>query len=170
MKKNLMTVIILALVFANFVLTAIMMFAIMPQTQKANEMITKVCEAIDLELNSGAATGLSNLPMSQIEVYNVAEGATMTVNLADGGYAVVAVAISVNNESEQYTKDDAATTPLSTKESLIKDVVRQTIGQYTKEELSADSDLAGDEILKILKKDFGAEYVVGVSFPTFTFD
>ena len=168
MKKNLISVIILALVVANFVLTAIMMFTIMPQTQKANEMITKVCEAIDLELNSGAATGLSNLPMSQIEVYNVAEGATMTVNLADGKYAVVAIAISVNNESEEYGKN--TTTPLSTKESLIKDAVRETIAKYTKTELSANSDMAKDEILKILKKDFGAEYIVGISFPTFTFD
>ena len=57
MKKNLMTVVILALVFANFVLTAIMMFSVLPQTQKANELINKVCAAIDLELNSGAATG-----------------------------------------------------------------------------------------------------------------
>ena len=168
MKKNLMSVIILALVVINLVLTAIMMFTIMPQTQKANEMITKVCEAIDLELNSGAATGLSNLPMSQIEVYNVAEGATMTVNLADGRYAVVAIAISVNNESEEYEKN--TTTPLSTKESLIKDAVRETIAKYTKVELSANSDMAKDEILKILKKDFGAEYIVGISFPTFTFD
>ena len=168
MKKNLMSVIILALVVINLVLTAIMMFTIMPQTQKANEMITKVCEAIDLELNSGAATGLSNLPMSQIEVYNVAEGATMTVNLADGKYAVVAIAISVNNESEEY--EENTTTPLSTKESLIKDAVRETIAKYTKAELSANSDMAKDEILKILKKDFGAEYIVGISFPTFTFD
>ena len=165
-----MTVIILALVFANFVLTAILMFTMMPQAQKANDMITKVCEAIDLELNSGAATGLSNLPMSQIEVYNVAEGATMTVNLADGKYAVVAIAISVNNESEEYKEGGAGTTLLSTKEALIKDAVRESISQYSKEELSANSDIVKEEILEILKKDFGSEYVVGISFPTFTFD
>lgn len=166
MKKNLMTVIILALVFANFVLSAIMMFTILPQTQKANEMIKKVCEAIDLELNSGAATGLSNLPVSQIEVYDVAEGDTMTVNLADGSYAVISIAISVNNQSEEY--EEGTTTPLSTKESLIKDAVREIVGKYTKDELNASSEAAKAEILKILKQDFGAEYVVGVSFPVCT--
>lgn len=168
MKKNLMTVIILALVVANFALTAIMMFTIVPQTQKANDLITKVCEAIDLELNSGAATGLNNLPMSQIEVYNVAEGATMTVNLSDKHYVVVAVAISLNNESDEYEANGTAA--LLAKESLIKDVVRETICKYTKEELSVNSDMAKDEITKILKKDFGANFVVGISFPTFTFD
>ena len=39
MKKNLMTLIILALVVVNLVLTAILMFTIVPQTQKANEMM-----------------------------------------------------------------------------------------------------------------------------------
>ena len=169
MKKNLMSVIILALVVVNLVLTAILMFTIMPQTQKANELITKVCEAIDLDLNSGAASSLDNLPMSQKVVHNVAEGATMTVNLADGKhYVVVAVAITVNNESDEYKAN--STTPLLEKEALIKDAVRETISKYTKEELSMDSDLAKNEISKILKKDFGANYVVGVSFPTFTFD
>ena len=163
MKKNLMTVIILALVVANFAMTAIMMFTIMPQTKKANELITKVCEAIDLELNSGAATGLSNLPIAQIETYDVASGESLTINLKDGGYAVVAVAISVNNESEIYEKSTIE--PLSTKESIIKDSINKIIGQYTKEELNSNTEIVQAEILKNLQKTFGAEYVVGVSFP-----
>ena len=49
MKKKLISVLILALVFANFVLTAILMFTVLPETQKANTLIEKVCSAIDLE-------------------------------------------------------------------------------------------------------------------------
>ena len=55
MKKNLISVVILALVFANFVLTALLMFSVLPETKKANTLIEKVCSAIDLDLNSGAA-------------------------------------------------------------------------------------------------------------------
>ena len=54
MKKNLISVVILALVFANFVLTALLMFSVLPETKKANTLIEKVCSAIDLDLNSGA--------------------------------------------------------------------------------------------------------------------
>ncbi len=39
MKKNLMSVIILALVFANFVLTAILMFTVIPQTKKKQTIL-----------------------------------------------------------------------------------------------------------------------------------
>lgn len=167
MKKNLMTVIILALVFANFVLTAIMMFTIIPTTQKANELITKVCEAIDLELNSGAANGLSNLPVDQIATYNVSGGQTMTINLADGDkYALVAVSLSINKESQRYK--DSNTTILTEQESIIKNTINQIIRQYHKEDLLKNSQTAQDEICKSLQKLYGADYIVEVHFSTLT--
>lgn len=162
-----MTVIILALVFANFVMTAIMMFTVLPQTQKANELITKVCEAIDLELNSGAATGLSNLPIDQIATYNVSSGETMTINLADGDhYALVAVSLSINKESDRYL--DSTTEILTEQESIIKNTINQIIRQYTKDELLQNAENAQDEICKSLQKTYGTDYIVGVNFSTLT--
>ena len=169
MKKNLMTLIILALLVVNIIMNAIMMFAVVPQSQRANEMITKVCEAIDLELNSGAATGLSNLPIDRIVTYDVAAGESITVNLKGGGYAVVSVSISVDNESETYT-EKSGTAYLSTKESIIKDAIIKIIGNYTKEQLSESKTNMEEELLKTLKKTFGADYVVGISFTKFTMD
>lgn len=166
MKKNLMTVIILALVFANFVLTAIMMFTVLPQTQKANELITKVCEAIDLELNSGAATGLSNLPVDQIATYAVNGGESMTINLSDDHFAMVAVSLSINKESDRYV--EATTEILTEQEAIIKGTINQIIRQYTKEEFLKNSELVQDEICKTLQKTYGTDYVVGVSFSTLT--
>ena len=166
MKKNLMTVIILALVFANFVLTAIMMFTIVPTTQKANELITKVCEAIDLELNDGAGVGLDNLPIDQIATYNVSSGEKMTINLADDHYALVAVALSINKESDRYK--DSTTTILTEQEAIIKNTINQIIRQYTKDEFLKNSQIVQDEICKSLQKTFGADYIVGVNFATLT--
>ena len=168
MKKNLMTALILALVLVNFIMTAIMMFAILPQTQKSNEMITRVCEAIDLELSSGAATGLSNLPIEQIETYDVAAGEALTINLKGGGYAVVSTSISVNNESDLYKS--STTELLSTKESIIKDCIIETVSGFTKEELRESKDEVKKDLLKNLQKIFDADYVVGISFPKFTLD
>ncbi len=169
MKKNLMTLLILALVVVNMIMTAVMMFITIPQTQKANAMITKVCEAIDLELNSGAATGMSNLPIDRIDIYDVAAGETLTVNLKGGGYAVVGVSVSVDKESENYTENEGITY-LSSKESVVKGAIIEIIGTYTKEELGESKEDAKAEILKSLKKTFGADYVVGVDFTKFTMD
>lgn len=167
MKKNLMTVIILALVFSNFVLTAIMMFTVVPSAQKANELITKVCEAIHLELNSGAATGLNNLPIDQIATYNVSAGEKMTINLSGGdNYALVSVALSINKESQRYK--DATTTILTEQEAIIQNTINQIIRQYTKKEFLENTQDVQDEICKSLQKTYGADYVVGVNFASMT--
>ena len=69
MKKNLISVLILALCFANLVLTALLIFTIIPETKKANNLIDQVCQAISLDLNSGTATSGSQLPQDQIVDY-----------------------------------------------------------------------------------------------------
>ena len=94
MKKNLMSVLILVLVLANLVLTAILMISVVPQSQKANELITKVCSAIDLELEGGKDNATINVPMEQLEMLDLAEGQSLTINLqetSDGrkGFAVI---------------------------------------------------------------------------------
>ena len=109
MKKNLISVVILALVFANFVLTALLMFSVLPETKKANTLIEKVCSAIDLDLNSGAATGTSNVSIDDQEIYKVSTGEDLTTNLAEGKdgkthYAVLNVSLVLNKKSDNYKK------------------------------------------------------------------
>lgn len=83
MKKNLISVLILALCFANLVLTALLIFTIIPETKKANNLIDQVCQAISLDLNSGTATSGSQLPQDQIVDYALtADDDTLTFNFA----------------------------------------------------------------------------------------
>ena len=103
MKKNLMSVLILALVLANLVLTAILMISVVPQTKKANELITKVCSAIDLELEGGKDNSALNIPMERIETVSLNEGQTMTINLKTGDdgeahHAVISVSLALDNK------------------------------------------------------------------------
>lgn len=173
MKKNLMSVIILALLVVNLVLTSVLMFTIYPQAKAANELITKVCNAIQLDLHSGAATGLGNLPIDQVTTYAVGEGADMTINLAKGEdgkehYAVIAVSLSLNNKSDTYKESE--TTILSEKEAIIKDTINNIVRKYTKEQFNNENDAVKKEILKSLQNTFGADYVVGISFTKSTTD
>ena len=62
MKKNLISVLILALLVVNLVMTAILTITILPETKKSNELITRVCSAIDLELQSGEKEDVSSIP------------------------------------------------------------------------------------------------------------
>lgn len=169
MKKNLMSVLILALVVVNLALTALMTLTIYPQAQKANELITKVAAAIELDLESGQITNASTIPIEDLEVVPLNAGTAWLINLQStddkAHHAQLAVSLSLNTKDEGY-KDGAES--LTTKEALVMDVINRVIGGYTPEDLKADPQGAQQEILKELQKTFGDDFIVGVSFPTFT--
>lgn len=158
-----MSVIILALLVVNLVMTSVLMFTIYPQSQKANQLITAVCNAIQLDINNGAATGLGNLPIDQITTFQVSSGSDMTINLSGGGFALIQVSLSVNNKSDTYK--ESQTTVLSDQEAIIKDAINNIVRQYTKEEFLQNNEAVKKEILKSLQQTFGADYIVGVTFP-----
>lgn len=170
MKKNLISVIILALVFANFVLTALLMFTVLPETKKANELITAVCNAVSLELNSGAATGLGDLPIDQVETYSVNAGAEISTNLKRGEdgknhYVVLTVSLSLNKKSDNYSKYPA--TVLAEKDEIIRDNIIEIIGKYTMDDFNTNTAAVKAEILSSMQSMFGADYVVSINFSSY---
>ena len=166
MKKNLITVITLALVVVNLVLTVILTITILPETQKANELITKVCSAMDLDLESGSATSNANSPIDQIEVYNIDD--EQTINLKQDGdgkdhFAMLTVSISMDTKNSDY-KD--LKPQVEEKVTLIKGDINNIVSQYTIDEIKNNQSAVQDEILKDLQKMFGSDFIVAVGFPT----
>lgn len=171
MKKNLMSVLILALVLANLILTAILMISVVPQSKKANELITKVCSAIDLELKSGDEEGSINIPVDQIEEVKISEGEKMTINLqsADGELHVVntSVSLAIDKEHKDYKKYGAAA--ITEKEGLIKDEINKVVKTHSIEDFQKDTTAIQNEILKKLRKLFDSDYIVSILFSDIQF-
>lgn len=166
MKKNLITVITLALVVVNLVLTVILTITILPETQKANELITKVCSAIDLDLESGSATSNANIPIDQIEVYNIDDEQTINLKQDEDGkdhFAMITVSISMDTKNSDY-KD--LKPQVEEKVNLIKGDINNIVSQYTIDEIKNNQSAVQDEILKDLQKMFGSDFIVAVGFPT----
>lgn len=169
MKKNLITVVILALVLVNLVLTAILTITILPETKKANELITQVCTAINLELRSGSVTSDSmSVPIDKIATHDIPE--KMTINLKDSGdgemhYATVSVSLSMNTESDGY-KEYGET--ISEKDSMIKSEINAVISEYTYEEFNANHQDVQNAILANLQKLFNSDFIVSVGFSEVT--
>ena len=171
MKKNLISVIILALVMVNLVLTAILAFSIIPQTKKSNELIDQVCAAIDIELEGGQNKNSAAVPIEDIEVYNIVD--SFTVNLADSGdgkkhYAQFSVGLSVNTKSEGYkTYGGGEGLPeLVAKETIIRSEINTIVSPYTEEAFNADGQKAvKEEILEAVQDMFGGtDFIIGVNF------
>ena len=48
MKKNLLSILILALLVVNLIMTSIMMFSVLNQSRKTADLVGKIAQAVDL--------------------------------------------------------------------------------------------------------------------------
>lgn len=167
MKKNLMSVIILALVFANFVLTALLLFTVLPETKKANQLIEDVCSAVDLELQSGAVNGPSTITMDKTKVYAVNGGEKMTASFANGDdnkthYIVATVSLSLNMDSDDFEKYGESGP--SDKDPIIRTIITDIVHKYTMDKFDKNRDAMYQEILQEFQAKFAKDYIVSVNF------
>lgn len=172
MKKNLISVLVLALVLVNLVLTAILTISILPQTKKANQLITQVCSAISLELSSGDAASVvaADVPIDKIATYDVSAGEAMTINLKDSGdgkkhYATMNVLVSMDTTNKAYKTYGES---MSEKDSLIKSQINTIVSGYTFEEFTGDQKAVQEAILASLQQMFDSDFIIGVEFPEVT--
>ena len=73
MKKNILTIIVLAATLVNLTLTALMLFVYLPNAQKMNNMITKICQVIDMELENPIVTEKEPEVLPEDDVFSVEE-------------------------------------------------------------------------------------------------
>ncbi|MCI8328005.1 MAG: flagellar basal body-associated protein FliL [Lachnospiraceae bacterium] len=168
MKKNLMSVLILALVLVNTILTAIMAIAIVPQTKKSNELVNSVASAIKLEMNGDSSAKATSVPMDQITTYDLENEMTINFKPGDDGkehYVVLKASISMDNKSDGY-KDYGA--GIAEKSSIITNEINNVVSSYTYEEFRSDQQAVQDEILKNLQVLFDSDFIVSVGFSSVT--
>ena len=164
MKKNLITVIILALVLVNLVLTAVLTITIVPETKKANELITKVCNAIDLDLQAGDTAGNLSVKIEDVASYEMAD---FNINLKDNGdgkshYAVLTITINMDSKHEDFASFGAGN--LDAYQSLIKADVIKIIQNHTIDEMRNNTLEVQTEIVEDLQAMFGSTFIVNVGF------
>ena len=170
-----MTLIILAILIVNTVMTGIMMFVVVPANKKTMELVGDISSAIQLDLGiagSGALqSGGANVAISDIQPYNIPD--QLTVKLRSDGeeggdhFAVVGITLSLNTKNEDYKTYNAET--LANYSGLMQDEVDKVIGSYTYSEINSQTvtkqDIQ-DRILEELQAMFNSQVICGVSFST----
>lgn len=165
MKKNLISIVILALLIVDIVLTSIMMFSVMSTNKKTAALVGKVAAAISLDLGEdpNAEEEAKNVSIADTETYTISD---MTIELMrgeeekDAHYASVSVTFSMDSKHKDF-KDYG---DLSTREDLIKGVVYEVIGQYTRDEMQADQQKIKDEILSRVQELFESDFIFDVTW------
>lgn len=170
MKKNLVSIIILALLVVDIILTSVMLFAVTGTMNKTSDLIDGIAMALSLELGEEiAAQEEESVSMDDTAVYALEE--EMTIPLAIGAdgkehYCLVSVSLAMNTKADGY-KEYGET--IADKEDLIKGEIVSVIGSYTVEEAKADTDVLREDILNRIQKLYDSEFVYNVVFKKIIF-
>lgn len=176
MKKNLMSILILALLVVNIVLTAIMMFSVTGAMKSTTALVGRIASVLDLELDLGADS--TELSIDDIELYDISEPMTITLKmdttLDENGkpkdssqpYLRVSVSLQLDTTNEDYKKYQET---LATNESMIKAEIIDVISSYTVQEFQNDMDGVRSEILARLRRMYNSDFIYKVVFSDYTY-
>ncbi|MBR1860342.1 MAG: flagellar basal body-associated FliL family protein [Lachnospiraceae bacterium] len=170
MKKNLLTIVILALLLVNIALTAVMMISVTTTNNATSALVKTIATVMNLELVGDSPEGeVEPVSLADTEVYAI-QG-TMTIPLkveitADGKekqvhMVVDGISLQINKTHEDYKTMNAL---VSTNESLIKDAIRTVIASKTEDECRNDEAGLKAEILKEIHNLFESDFIYGIVF------
>jgi len=172
MKKNLISVITLALLLVNIILTAIMMFNVTSTNKKVADLVGNIATVMNLELTPpGEQSGEPEISLADTEVYAIANAMTLALAPETGedgklkqGYLICNISFSLNTKNKDY-KTYGSAEAMAGREELIKDAINTIVSKHTASELQAPGgiDILKDEILKSVQDLYQSDFIYKVS-------
>lgn len=151
MKKGLINVILLVLAITNIVLTAIMVFAVVPAMNSANDLVSKVSSAINLEKeNQDQYT--DTISIDNLEVYNFENKVTVALSGSTDDnvhYAQFGVTLSLDKKAEGYSDYKGR---LTTDETRMITTIQNVVSKYTITEIQNNQSAILEEITLRLRE------------------
>ena len=166
MKKNMLTVLVLILCIVNLTLSAYIVFTVVPNAQRTDNLITKILQIIDLELESPLPQNINTTyDIENIVKYSIAD---MTTNLNAGKdgkthYAKITNAsLTMNSADKDYAK---LSLKLEDMEADIISIFKDNVAKYDNEQLAAVDmkKTIKEQILTDIQTLFSSRFVVDVT-------
>lgn len=164
MKKNILTVVIMATSVINLVLTIVLIFSVMPAMNKTSNLIDKVASVIDLEIENPDQD--NSYSMEDLDPFTISYEAKETLNLQkDEGddaahyFQLGGLVISFNMLAEDY---DSISEQVKTNSVYAEDAIKSTISSYSK--ANFDQAKIRTECVKKLQEMYNTKCIVDVTF------
>ena len=171
MRKNLLSVIILALLVVNIVLTAIMMFSVVGANNKTSQLVGDIATALALDFSDPTQdSSVVDVPVADISTYKCEEQLTITLKDSGDGkdhYFITSVSFSMNTKDKGY-KNYGET--VANQADLLKSCVYSVVSDFTLDDLRADNNAAAEkEILAQIQDMYDSEFIFKVNFIDFLY-
>jgi len=166
MKKNLLTVLSLALVMVNVALSVITMISVTGTNKKTAALVDTIATVLNLELVSDEEDEAASVSLADTEIYTIADSMTIPLKVTEGGkqeYMICRIALSINTKDDDYKTYNSET--IGSYEPYIKQAIEGVISSYDSTYLQdpANRDEAKKEILKAIQKWLDSEVVYDLS-------
>lgn len=164
MKKNLLSIIILALLVVNIVLTSVMMFSVMTTNSKTADLVTNIATVMNLELTVPGEEEEVQISLADTAVFDISS--TMTIPLAMDDlnekqrYIMFNISLSMNTKHEDYEQYQET---MGDRESLIKDAISSAVSVHTELECRNDMDSLKEDILKAIQDLFQSDFIYKIA-------
>lgn len=166
MKRNLLSIIILALLVVNIVLSAIMMISVTSASRKTAALVADISSIIGLEINGlpEASMGAASVSMADTSVYSIPDELTIPLKKGEDGnshYAVGNVSLSMNTKHKDYKTYGESMDGMT---GIIKDIVFAVMAEYTYDEVQMKTEEIKAEILERIQTRFDSDFIYSVSY------
>ena len=162
MKKNILTIIIMAITIVNTILLGVLIFTIVPTSNKTNQLVAKVASIVDLELESPEAS--KNVPIADIVTYDIPDKLTIKLKADDtdtNHYAIIYVSLSMNSKNEKYND---LVPKVAENVNPIKEIVTEEFAKYTMNDVEANKNIIKDQVISRIRELFQSDFITNVSF------
>ncbi|MCR5204792.1 MAG: flagellar basal body-associated FliL family protein [Lachnospiraceae bacterium] len=165
MKKNMLTILVIILCVVNLTLSAYIVFTVVPNAQRTDNLITRIMQIIDLELESPLPPNINNTyDIENIEKYELED---MTTNVAAGSdgkahFAKITASLTINNADEDYAKLNPK---VETMKSDITSIIKTNVSKYNNEQLGTPEvkKAVKEQIVTDIQTLFNSTFIVDVT-------
>ena len=165
MKKNMLTILVIILCVVNLTLSAYIVFTVVPNAQRTDQLITRILQIIDLELESPLPQDINNTyDIENVEKYEIED---MTANLAAGSdgkphYAKITASLTINNADDDYSKLNPK---VETMKSDIVSIIKTHVSNYNNEQLikPETKKAVKEQILSDIQSLFNSKFIVDIT-------
>lgn len=173
MKKNLLTIIVIALLIVNIVLTGIMMISMMGTNKKTADLVSDIAAVLNLELGVEEEEEVVEILMSQQFIWTLPEKLEIPLQSesivdADGNiigtqdhYVVfTSIAFSLDTKAKGYKEYGAN---IANYESMVRGAVTSVVSKHTIDDCRNDFDTIREEVLEAVRGLFDKEFIYDVA-------
>lgn len=170
MKKNMLTIIVIALSAINLILSAVLVFAVVPASNRTTKLVNQVASIINLELDAASDGVADKIKPTDVEAKKIEQKLTFNIRRSQNGSdhfcAIDSITLSVNKASKDY---DKLVGTIEANESFITDTVSDVVSSYTYDDAISSIGEMKSEILKKIQSHFNSEFIFAVSLNNICF-